>query len=187
MGKLKDMEKSQTINFNIVDADDFHQKNNGFELFKHIRNTIPDFKINLFCVVGLCKKAFINDCKKMEWLDLIPHGWKHPGPLECLSWSYQESIKYLDKIESLGLTKGFKAPGWQISNGMYQALLERGYWVADQEYNNNRRHKELKTYIIDKPNKYHYHIQNVCGNGIEEKLDEILSLKGDFKFIKEII
>ena len=91
----------------------------------------------------------------------------------------------------MGMTKGFKAPGWQISDGMYQALLEEGYWVADQSYNNERRPKELKAYILDSGNKIHGHIGHMGGhneNEIEYLLDTILALKEkDFAFIKDVI
>ena len=171
----------------IVDADDFYEGNEEWELLTSIKKHIPNFKINLFCVVGLCSDNFISKYKKIEWIDLIPHGWKHLTSKECIAWSYKTSIEYLCKIERYELTKGFKAPGWQISNGMYKALIRKGYWVADQSYNNNRRPKNLKVYMLDEPYKYHYHIQNVCGNGLEESLKQILSLKGNFKFIKEIL
>jgi hypothetical protein len=170
----------------IVDADDFCEDNEGWNFLTTIKKHIPNFKINLFCIVGSCSDDFFIKYKQIEWIDLIPHGWKHPTPKECINWSYEESMDYLYRIEELGLTKGFKAPGWQISDGMYKALLEKEYWVADQLYNNKRRPKGLKAYLLDEPYKYHHHIQNVCGNGLEESMEQILSLKGNFKFIKDI-
>lgn len=184
MDKQKDMEKNQDIFF---DADDFSEENTGWELLRYIKRHIPDFRANLFTVLGKCSDDFIKDIKKIDWIDMIPHGWMHETPLECKEWSYNQSIEYLDRIACYNITKGFKAPGWQISDGMYQALLEKDYWVADQSYNDHRRPKELRAYIIDSPNKHHFHIQNVCGNGIEERLFEILKLEGNFKFIKDII
>lgn len=171
----------------IVDIDDFHENNTGMEFFKIIKKEVPNFKANLFTIIGKCSPQFIKNINKMAWVDVIPHGWLHNTPTEAKYWSYERSLRYLDNIAHLGLTKGFKAPGWQISDGMYNALLKREYWVADQPYNESRRPKKLKSYILDKPNKLHFHIQNVCGNGLEESLDQIINLKGKFGFIKEII
>lgn len=178
------MEKNKDIYF---DADDFCEENQGWKYLTMIKEYIPNFKVNLFTIIGKCSDSFIEEIKNIEWIDMIPHGLMHETPIECIDWSYEKSIGYLNDIDKYGLTKGFKAPGWQISDGMYRALLEKGYWVADQAYNNERRPKDLKYYLLDSDNKYHFHIQNVCGNGLEESLDNILKLRGNFKFIYENI
>lgn len=171
-----------------VDADDFCESNTGINELMFIKSHVPDFKITLFTVPGLCSKEFLEEIKKLDWIDMVPHGWLHPTPVECLSWTYEESIAYLDRIESLGLTKGFKAPGWQISDGMYRALVERGYWVADKDYNNERRPKELQAYLLDDRNKLHFHIGHMGGhndNAIADFMDDIIKLNGTFSFIKD--
>jgi len=170
-----------------VDADDFFEKSNALHLFYQIKSKVPTFKITLFTIPALCTPNFLGLVKKLDWIDMCPHGWAHTTSRECENWTYEESRAYLHNIESLGLTKIFKAPGWQISDGMYQALLEEGYGVADQAYNNERRPKELPVYLLNEPNRYHYHIQDVCGNGIHEKFDELIGLKGNFEFIRDII
>jgi len=169
-----------------IDIDDFMEKNNGLDILYQIKAKVPNIKFNLFTIIGECSDNFIAEIKKIDWIDMIPHGWRHDTSRECENWNYRESLDYLERIDRYGLTKGFKAPGWQISDGMYRALMEKGYWVADQAYNNERRSKELKAYLLDSPDKHHYHIKNVCGNGLGECFNEILNLKGDFKFIKEL-
>jgi len=70
---------------------------------------------------------------------------------------------------------------------MYKALLERGYWVADKDYNDKRRPK-MKSYLIDDRNKLHFHIGHMGGhntNEISEFANEIIKLNGSFKFIKD--
>jgi len=170
-----------------IDADDFKEKSNGLDILYQIKAKVPNIKFNLFTIIGECSDNFIAEIKKIDWIDMIPHGWRHETPRECENWSYQESLEYLNRIERHGLTKGFKAPGWQISDGMYQALLEKGYWVADQAYNNHRRPKELKVYLLDNPNKIHCHITETCGNGLLTMKETLTNLKGEFRFIKEII
>jgi hypothetical protein len=177
----------------VVDADDFCVGNSGLERLFEIRGAIPSFKITLFTIVGRCSKNFLDGIKTVDWIDLVPHGLFHETARECEHWTYEESMHYLETIEGLGLTRGFKAPGWQISDGMYRALLESNYWVADQRYNDARRPKELKAYLLQDTDgstphwKRHYHVQNVCGNGLEERLREILLLQGEFAFVKDVV
>jgi hypothetical protein len=174
----------------VVDVDDFMEKSNGLEILYQIKSANPRIKFNLFTIPGECSPEFIRLIKKLDWIDMIPHGWLHTTSLEAQNWTYEESLEYLDTIKPLNLTKGFKAPGWQISDGTYKALKERGYWVADQVYNNERRPKGLKAYLLDKPHRFHYHIKDVCQNGIHERMQEIINLgniPGEYKFIKEII
>lgn len=93
---------------------------------------------------------------------------------------------YIHYVENLDMTKGFKAPGWQISQPMYDILLKYGYWVADQHYNDNRRPKELKVHF---PTEYHYHIGHMGGhnpNEIEMFTGQILSIT-ESNFIKDEI
>jgi len=171
----------------IVDADDFCESNDGMNALMFIKGHLPNFKINLFTIPGLCSQEFLDKIKKLDWIDMIPHGLVHTTPRECEKWTYDESMTYLDVIEPLGLEKGFKAPGWQISDGMYKALLERGYWVADKDYNDKRRPK-MKSYLIDDRNKLHFHIGHMGGhntNEISEFANEIIKLNGSFKFIKD--
>ena len=70
-------------------------------------------------------------------------------------------------------TRGFKAPGWQISDACYDVLLERGWWVADQHLEDQRRPAGLRTYFYEDGN-WHGHVQNVCGNGLEERWGEVV-------------
>ena len=170
----------------LCDADDFCEGNDGMDVLNRIKEKNKDFKITLFTIVGRCSKEWIEKMKKIDWVDMIPHGWLHPDPREAQNWTYNESIEYLDRIESFGLTRGFKAPGWQISDGMYKALLERGYWVADQRYNDTRRPKGLKVFY---PTNEHFHIGHLGGHNQNEigYFEEYLSnLKGDFKLIKDL-
>lgn len=132
----------------------------------------------------------MREMRSVDWIDMIPHGFLHPTPREAEHWTYEEAYWYLEDFMYRGFTKGFKAPGWQISDDTYRALVDLGYWVADQAYNNDRRPKALKAYILDSGNKIHGHIGHMGGhntNEIEYLLPHILSLKGEFLFIKDVI
>lgn len=174
----------------IVDADDFHEYNHRLPLLMEFKRALPDFKITMFTVIGRCSFGWLRDIKEnFRWIDIVPHGLLHETSRECEEWDYMRSLQYLDFLSQYDLTRGFKAPGWQISDGMYLALLKRNYWVADQAYNDSRRPPGLRAYILNAPNRLHFHVQDVCGNGLEEKKSFILGLKNEegFGFIKDAI
>lgn len=177
------MKQLETTILYTVDADDFCESNSNLEILERIHAKNPAFKITLFTIVGRCSDHWLKKIKGIEWIQMVPHGFMHNSNRECQWWSYEESINYLDLISKLELVKGFKAPGWQISDGMYQALLEKGYWVADQHYNDKRRPKGLKVFY---PTDQHYHIGHLGGhnaNAIEYFEKQLAELKGDFNFI----
>lgn len=182
---------SETTTSYIVDFDDFCEGNTRLKELLLVKAEVPSFKVNLFTIPGKCSKGFLKEMEKYDWIDLIPHGFMHPTPREAENWTYEEAFWYLEDFMYRGFTKGFKAPGWQISTPTYQALLDLGYWVADQSYNNERRPKELKAYILDSGNKIHGHIGHMGGhntNEIEYLMPHLLALKGmEFSFIKDIV
>ncbi|MCK4500368.1 hypothetical protein KAU11_07715 [Candidatus Babeliales bacterium] len=172
----------------IVDADDFCEGNSGFETLRSIKHQVPDFKISLFTIVGKCSIEFLEKMSELDWIRLYPHGLYHKTSRECENWSYNESLEYLRMCEIFGVYREcFKAPGWQISDGMYKALDEKGWVVADQAYNNERRPKDLEAYILDSPNKLHFHIGHMGGHNVNEigfYKDYLMSLnKHKFEFI----
>jgi hypothetical protein len=176
----------------IVDADDFCESNTEMDVLLKIKEVVPEFKITLFTIVGLCSGRFFAEMSQLDWIDLVPHGLYHPHPRECENWAYIRCCRYLDLVDIVGITKGFKAPGWQISDGMYEALLERGYWVADQEYNNSRRPPALKAYLLDSPNKLHFHIgrwnDHNLDNQISLHVERLRTLRGEeFGFVKHAL
>lgn len=84
---------------------------------------------------------------------------------------------------------GFKAPGWQISDDIYRWLLDNGWWVADQSYNDERRPKDLPVYKIGE-NSMHHHTWNCVGNGVYEQFDYIMDRiknETEFKFVSEVV
>lgn len=138
----------------LCDLDDFAEDSRSLADLRRLdelRAVIPTFKATLFTIGGRCSKGFIADIKASRpWLDLVPHGWMHQTNRECEQWNADVCRQALAASRALGLTtRGFKAPGWQISDGCYQSLLEEGYWVADQYYNDARRPDGLKSYCLD--------------------------------------
>lgn len=206
----------------ITDLDDFCDDERSLEsliLLDKLKEELPTFKATLFTIPARCSIGFIQVMKDTRpWLDLVPHGWQHNTNRECQKWNRLACLDALTEARAKGLTtKGFKAPGWQISAGCYEALELLGYWVADQEYNDRRRPVDLSAYVIypgvdrlaalayrgaNKPataisgshgRAIHGHIGHLGGhnpNALELIYDQILEAgrkDPDFRFIDEVM
>lgn len=173
----------------IFDWDDFHEKNHRLDLLGKLKEIRPDFKCTVFAVPGLGDARFWASVP--DWIELAVHGWLHPDPYESDHWTKDDLLGLMDyPIVQDYFVEGFKAPGWQISDGCYEALVERDWWVADQPYNDERRPKELRVHRLGDGDHWHGHIQNVCGNGLEETWDQVVQLVEDadsFQFISEAV
>lgn len=172
----------------IVDFDDFHATNHRLDLLGGLRAANPLFRCTLFAIPGLGDDAFWDSVP--EWCELAVHGYMHGEPaVECRDWS-ADRMREAIAAKPKRFVKGFKAPGWQISDGCFEALAEAGWWVADQPYNDERRPKGLKTHRLGDGDHWHGHIQNVCGNGLEETYAELLGLvtvAKSFELISEVV
>jgi len=167
----------------VVDFDDFSEKNNRMDLLNKLKEIIPNLKVTLFTVPNDCTKEFCQKISKLDWVDLALHGDTHTH-LECSVWTKEKALEVLNKYEEWGcFVKVFKPPFWAGSEGLYEALSEKNYILAQTP----------KAVIGDNlvyrlnANSVHGHIQNVCNNGLEEKFNYYKLFKGhDFKFIKEL-
>ena len=176
----------------IFDFDDWSEKYDCRRELERLREVNPNFKVTLFTIPA----EFTADMSiwaesNNDWVELAVHGWTHEPNTECQDWTYDQCMNCLKKALHLGgFVKGFKAPGWQISDGCYKALLELGFWVADQHYNDERRPKDLPVYHVEE-NSYHGHTWDCgCDNGIYENWNNIVKKVKEaknFKFISEVI
>lgn len=175
----------------VLDFDDFCEERKSLPLLLELKRIIPELKVNLFTILGLCSQDWVTwvQSRYGEWMDLIPHGWNHTR-FECSQMSQEAAFSLLDRVSYFGLTKGFKSPQWRSSPGMYAALLARGYWLADLPMFDVVRPAGLEVYVLedDSQLRVHGHMGPVRAcNGIEQKWDYYASLKGNFKFIREIM
>jgi hypothetical protein len=169
----------------------------------------PAFKVTLFAIPWQMTKELCEWCRSnASWVELAVHGFTHSSNFECEKMTYDEFDKNMRELQPMidtYFTKGFKAPGWQISDDIYRWLLEHGWWVADQSYNNVRRFKltpGLKAYVnnggrfvawngeqdTEIPQAWHGHTWNCVGNGIEEtypQVEEMVKNAGSFRFVSE--
>lgn len=168
----------------------------------------PNLKVTLFAVPGLMTAELINWCTaNSSWIELAVHGFYHESNYECEKMTYDEFdglINSLPMIEDY-FVKGFKAPGWQISDDIYRWLVEHDWWVADQDYNTHRRPAGLKAYInrdgeffaekVDGQDwtpveAWHGHTWDCVGNGIYETYERVEGLvksAESFQFVSEVL
>lgn len=152
------------------DFDDHHPGNDAMPAMLRLKEINPKFKVTLFAIPGKGDNKFWDS--HPDWVELAVHGWKHDSVFECAQWSKTRMLQaILTKPDRF--VDGFKAPGWQISDACYEALLEEGWWVADQHLEDGRRPAGLRTYFYEDGN-WHGHVQNVCDNGIEETWEQLV-------------
>lgn len=174
----------------VFDWDDFCDDTDSslaLALLYDLKDKRDDFKCTLFAIPGRCTPEMLSDLP--GWIELAVHGWTHPDPHECQDWSRERTLEVLDhEIVQEFFVRGWKSPGWNVSDGTYQALLERGYWIADHPKNNDRRPDSLRVHLLGSPGHHHGHIGNVCGNGIQETWEQVVRLVGGaegFEFMSE--
>lgn len=155
----------------ILDFDDHHPANDALPWMHQLKEINPGFKATLFAVPGLGDDAFWDS--HPDWLELAVHGHLHPDPYECSEWSYERMEQaILDKPARF--VEGWKSPGWQTSDAVYEALEDHGWWIADQHLEDYRRPEGLRTYFYeDGPDRWHGHVQDWGSNGIQETWDEL--------------
>lgn len=149
----------------------------------------PDFRCTLFGIPGKGSNSFWES--HPDWIEIGIHGWVHNDPHEVQDWSRDRTLRLLDEmVVRKHFSQGFCAPGWNYSDGVYQALLGEGLWIADHPKNNGRRPAGLRCHLLGSPESYHGHTHNVCGNGIEESWDEVVRLVSEadsFEFVSECV
>ena len=163
------------------------------------KELVPSLKVSLFTVPALsCRDALQTLLKdrRFKFIELIPHGYTHATSRECEQWTYAQMMALIRKLHNEGwpFVAGFKAPGWQISDGAFAALRDAGCWIADQEYNRDRRPEGIGYYELGQHGKVdslHGHVGHLGGhndNALECIEEKLLALEGrEFKFVSEVV
>ena len=186
----------------IFDSDDFGanhvisdqcQAHDCRDILDRLHIINPKFKATLFAIPGEMTVELVEWVSlNVGWIELAWHGFFHKSNYECEKMTYDEFDKKMTGFEQLWgnfFVKGFKAPGWQISNDIYEWLYDHDWWVADQTYNDERRPKGLKVYKVG-PDSVHTHTWNCVGNGVYELFDELaekVKKETEFKFVSEVV
>ena len=178
----------------VVDFDDFTELDNQLGLLHQLRDTNPAFRCTLFAIPALGTLEFWDSVP--DWCELAMHGWLHPTSREAEHWTHEQALEVL--LAKPGrFADGFKAPGWQISAGTYEALLELEWWVADHWDNDHRRPRGITAHVISResgagtdPQHWHGHIGDVCGNGIArtfQTVQRLVEQADSFEWISEVV
>lgn len=175
----------------LVDFDDFCEHDNRLDLLQQLRDANSQFRCTLFAIPALGSEEFWDSVP--EWCELAVHGWEHPHSREAEHWTYDEALTVISR-KPQRFVRGFKAPGWQVSDDTYEALRFVGWWIADHWENDSRRPRGILAHVI-RPDylaseHWHGHIPNVCGNGIEETFPQLLSrveAAESFDLISEVV
>lgn len=171
----------------IFDTDDLYDGNDRMDLLLELKAANPAFKLTAFAVPALGDDAYWESLP--DWVEVAMHGWAHPHPREAENWSYDQALDVMLSAPTR-FVQGWKSPGWQISDGTYEAAAELGWWVADQTYNDHRRPEGLRVHCEGEGAHVHTHVQNVCGNGLEESFPHLLACVREasvFEFVSEVV
>lgn len=170
----------------------------------------PNFKVTLFAIPAEMTMELLEWCQaNNSWIELAYHGFYHSSNYECEKMTYDqfEELMHYAVTHRVArfFVKGFKAPGWQISEGIYKWLADNGWWVADQAYNNHRRPFDIPAYVNNNGNfsvmrggqtvyspveAWHGHCWSTMGNGIQETYDQVETLVRNaksFEFVSEVL
>lgn len=171
----------------IFDTDDLYPGNDRLDLLWQLKEANPLFRMTAFCVTGRGYPGYWDSLP--DWIECVPHGWLHDTSTEAAGWSYGEACWVLDR-KPPRMVEGWKSPGWQISDGTYRALLERGWWVADQHYNDGRRPDGLRSHCEGDGDHCHTHVQDWGSNGLAESWDYLLERVTNattFQLVSEVV
>jgi len=189
----------------IFDLDDFLYEHTHLDELDSL-HTLTDCKVTLFTIMQPCnpehaycsKSQYVptldqTACylaylkKTRPWMEFAVHGYTHTY-LECQYWSYEDAERVLRIAEEMGcFVKGFKAPYWETSMGLYQALRERGWWIADHPRNEEKRPLDLPVYKMAPGVSVHGHVHDIGSNGLREARAVYEKMRGPFAFISEVM
>lgn len=191
-------------NHEISDQCQSHDCRDVLELLKKANE---NFKVTLFSIPGEMTMELLGWAQaNADWVQLGVHGFFHSSNYECAEMSYGDFGWMMGQFSPIidgNFTKIFRAPGWQISDDAMKWLQKKGWIIADQGYNDDRRPEYMNSYInydnkFKAKNKsdevtdieaWHGHTWNCVGNGIYETydmLEEMVKATTDFKFIGEL-
>lgn len=199
-GQVTEQDSGQKGNFLIFDSDDMGcnriisettQSHDCRDALIPLHHANPNFKATLFAIPGEMTPELLKWSKEQDWVELAVHGFYHTSNYECQEMGLGEFGAYMQEFKPMldeFFVKGFKAPGWQISDDAFSWLEHHDYWVADQSYNNDRR-PDMPVYLVNN-NSVHTHTWNCVGNGVYELFDELMvkvKTNNHWKFVSEVV
>ncbi len=171
-------EKSKNKKIVYLEFDDFGETNHRLDWLWQLHKAFPKFKVNLFTIPSDFHGNFCAYVKSLDWIQICVHGFNHTNNEEV-------SEKELERLKD-HFSPIYRAPYWQLSDTMYERLTKLGYTIMIHpddprvgiKYNWNTKDSPPFLKIL----YGHGHVQNVCNNGIEQSIENILKLPKDTEF-----
>jgi hypothetical protein len=178
----------------IVSMDDFWEGNDHWDTFVELKRKFPKFKATFFTNPGQCSDEFLKKAQ-VSWIDLAYHCQNHSGGYK--NWTKEEAKEYLQKYhDEYNFGKGFKAPGWKITNELIEACRELNFWIAsintirleyDKMFYTHYKKREGLNFLQDYT-EYYGHFQSYNFEENIKELDSFCSENDpDFLFINEYV
>lgn len=196
-----------------LESHDYSPVNHNLGLLEEIHSHYPSCKLTVFCVPAEARftkkaailsaseyKPFVAATKKaikQGWLEVGVHGLTHaPNDFGINRSKKTKDFDYFKiklmmaenifKKAGLPFVKLFVAPFWQLHPEAKRAIESKGYRVIEESDHNWNLRDDFPNLPI---NIGHTHIQNTCGNGLEESLPRILQIptSAKWKFLSEIL
>lgn len=107
----------------VCDADDLWDPSQIETLLCPIKSAIPDFRITLYSIPN--KLGPVHDLvKEYPWILFAIHGWEHTH-FECLTWTAEDTVRFVEQALDMGYSPLFKPPNWQMDFLIEEALLSK--------------------------------------------------------------
>jgi len=178
----------------VISFDDMWEGNDRWNDFINLHKKIPNIKITFFVNPSQCSIEFLKKINQ-SWIELVYHAENHSGGHK--KWSKEEAKERLLKyVKEFNFAKGFKAPGWKITQNIIDGCKELDFWIASINTIPIEYNKVFYTYYKkgeglshhEKYSEYYGHLQSY--NFIEnlKELKEYCTKKDlNFKFVSEMI
>ena len=180
----------------VVSLDDMWLGNDNWETFVDFQKKFPKFKATFFVNPGQgpCTDEFLKKINQ-PWTELAYHAENHSGGFK--NWTKEDAKKYLLKYyNEYGFVKGFKAPGWKITQNIIDACKELDFWVAsintvpvdiEKIYYTSFKKGEGLLYLKNYT-QYYGHLQSYnFHENLKELEQHCIENDPDFKFVSEMI
>lgn len=126
----------------IFELDDFCDELNCLPELIELKKEIPNLKVTLFTIPARTSEELLKEVTENygDWIQLAVHGYTHNKPETDQLGTHE--FAFLNKDQATELlnkgynpkyyVKGFRAPGWQISEEAMEAVRDCGFWLASQ-------------------------------------------------------
>jgi len=188
----------------IISYDDLGENNDHWEEFEKFAEKFPDLKITFFVITGQSNEEYFKKIKQ-SWSQLVFHSWEHSG--HWLKWTKNEAKEQLMKYQKYGFEKGFKAPGWRLTDNIKEACKELDFWICtpstipvETKYWYTDPKKGLRDYkdyaeFYDHVEHRHYDIKeekwyedpHIFKENLEKLKKYCIENKPEFKFVSEML